>query len=183
MSSYDDYSTNSTTQAVSSNAPAKSDIEPDTNAPTDVTTYSPTPEPDGEALGLGSWRDMFHFTRKRHLPILALAILSTAVAAAIKASSSVFMGFLFQAVTDYGSGTLDAQQALGQVVSWCLILCAMAAGDGLSNMVMLSSWSIFGELQAREIRTRLFSGLLNKDMEWFDTRQDGISSLLVRMRT
>lgn len=37
---------------------------------------------------------------------------------------------------------------------------------------------LFGELQAKSARERLFDGMLNKDMEWYDKRKAGIDARL-----
>ena len=129
------------------------------------------------------WRDIFAFTRRRHVPILVLAVISTILAAGTQALNAMFLGFLFQAVTDFGSGELGADDAKAEVVKWCLILCAVAAGNGLGFVGFLGFWTTFGELQAKEIRSMLAKSLIDREMDWFDTRQDGISSMLARMRT
>jgi len=47
----------------------------------------------------------------------------------------------------------------------------------------LSSWMVFGELQAKSVREQMFVEMLDKEMEWYDLRQDGIGSLLIRIQT
>jgi ATP-binding cassette subfamily B (MDR/TAP) protein 1 len=41
----------------------------------------------------------------------------------------------------------------------------------------------FGELQARTARREIFDSMLEKEMEWYDSREDGIGSLLIRLQT
>ena len=46
-----------------------------------------------------------------------------------------------------------------------------------------SQWLIFGEIHAKKVRQILFSRLLEKDMDWYDKRQDGIGALMIRIQT
>ncbi|GAP84432.2 hypothetical protein SAMD00023353_0702560 [Rosellinia necatrix] len=70
-----------------------------------------------------------------------------------------------------------------QISSWCALLAVVGGAGFLVNFGFMCSWIAFGELQAKNIRDRMFRGLLKKEMEWFDTQPDGISSLLVKTQT
>jgi hypothetical protein len=47
---------------------------------------------------------------------------------------------------------------------------------------ILSSWMTFGESQAKSARDRMFEGMLDKEMEWYDSQQVGIGALLIRVQ-
>ena len=49
--------------------------------------------------------------------------------------------------------------------------------------VELAMWLAYGELQAKSARDRLFHGLLEKEIEWYDLRMNGIGALLPRLQT
>ncbi|KUJ18851.1 P-loop containing nucleoside triphosphate hydrolase protein [Mollisia scopiformis] len=42
---------------------------------------------------------------------------------------------------------------------------------------------MFGELQAKSLRLQMFEGMLDKNMEWYDLRQDGVGALMIRIQT
>ena len=44
----------------------------------------------------------------------------------------------------------------------------------------MALWITSGELRAKAARKTLFSALIQKEMEWFDLRDDGISSLVIQ---
>ena len=93
------------------------------------------------------------------------------------------MGLFFQIAADYALGTVSAPDTLVEGTNLCVLLCGLGAGHWLANTVFLSSWVVFGELQARSIRERMFDSLLEKKMPWYDAKADGMSSLLVRIET
>jgi ATP-binding cassette subfamily B (MDR/TAP) protein 1 len=47
-----------------------------------------------------------------------------------------------------------------------------------ANSVYFTLFLTFGELQARSAREKIFNTLLKKDLEWYDTRENGIAAFL-----
>jgi ATP-binding cassette subfamily B (MDR/TAP) protein 1 len=62
-------------------------------------------------------------------------------------------------------------------------LTALGVAAWILEGILLSSWMVFGELQAQSARRKMFTGMLDKEMEWYDLREDGIGSLLIRIQT
>lgn len=102
---------------------------------------------------------------------------------AMRAASAILIGRIFAVVADFGSGKLDGPGAYAQVSSWCVILMLVGGAGVIVNFAFMFIWSIFSEVQVRNIRRRVFDALLTKDMAWFDRQEDGIPSLLVRIQT
>ncbi|KAE8449303.1 hypothetical protein EG329_008204 [Mollisiaceae sp. DMI_Dod_QoI] len=130
-----------------------------------------------------SWRSLFIFTKRSHIPAVAFALTSTLLSACIKPASAVFFGKIFSALTKFGAGTLDAQQCLHEISKWCIALVCVGALAWVVEGAFFSSWVVFGEVQARSVRQQMFEGMLDKDMEWYDLRQDGVGALLIRIQT
>ncbi|KAI0448963.1 P-loop containing nucleoside triphosphate hydrolase protein [Xylaria acuta] len=130
-----------------------------------------------------SFRDLFTFTTWRHSWLLLAGLLGSLLSGALEASMSILLGRIFAVISNFGSGHLTGAEAMAQVSSWCVFLAVVGGGGFLVNFGFLFSWVAFGELQAKSIRSRIFRGLLKKDMEWFDTRPDGVASLLIRTQT
>ncbi|KAI1137319.1 P-loop containing nucleoside triphosphate hydrolase protein [Hypoxylon sp. FL0543] len=130
-----------------------------------------------------SLKHLFTFTTWQHCGILAAGLVSSLLSGALRTSLAILIGKIFEVISEFGSGQLTGPDTLGQVSSWCIILSLIGGAGWLVNFAFMSSWIVFSELQARNIRQRMFHALLRKDMEWFDGQEDGIASLLVRMQT
>lgn len=78
---------------------------------------------------------------------------------------------------------MSAEQLIHRVSGWCVALAIVGAGTWVVQGASLSSWMVFGELQAKGAREGVSDALLEKDVEWYDLRSDGIGSLLIRIQT
>jgi ATP-binding cassette subfamily B (MDR/TAP) protein 1 len=130
-----------------------------------------------------SWHSLFAFTTRQHAASLVFAGLATIGAGILKPISAIFFGNIFSALTKFGAGTLNGQETLEQISIWCIALVALGGGTWFFEGALLSTWMVFGELQAKSVREQMFTGMLKKDMEWYDLREDGIGSLLIRIQT
>lgn len=129
-----------------------------------------------------TWRHLFAFTERQHIGSLALAVLAAACAAGAKTSYAVFLGKVMDVVTPLGAGTITRDSAMASVTFWCEILTVVGAAAWIFNALFMAAWVIFGESIARSTRETLFTNLLYKDMAWFDSQEEGISSVLSSMQ-
>ncbi|KAI1800344.1 P-loop containing nucleoside triphosphate hydrolase protein [Daldinia bambusicola] len=130
-----------------------------------------------------SFKHLFAFATWRHSGILATGLITSLLVGAMRAASAILIGRIFAVVADFGSGRLNGPGAYAQVSSWCVILTLVGGAAVIVNFAFMFLWSIFSEIQARNIRRRVFGALLNKDIGWFDRQEEGIPSLLVRIQT
>ncbi|RGP71611.1 ABC transporter b family member 6 [Fusarium longipes] len=130
-----------------------------------------------------SWKQLFAFTRKSHTGALIAALIAAAFSAAFKTVLAVILGKIFDIIAGFGNGIYDGVEALAQVSDWALVLLGMGIGNWIASTSFLALWVIFGELQAFSVRQDIFASLLSKDMAWFDSQSEGISSLLIRIQT
>ncbi|KFX93813.1 hypothetical protein V490_04662, partial [Pseudogymnoascus sp. VKM F-3557] len=72
---------------------------------------------------------------------------------------------------------------IGSISKWCIVLTGLGLGSCLANGGFFGLWLVFGESQAKQAREKLFTGLLRREMEWYDLRKDGISPVLIRIQT
>ncbi|KAH9219138.1 P-loop containing nucleoside triphosphate hydrolase protein [Leptodontidium sp. 2 PMI_412] len=133
--------------------------------------------------GKPSWRSLFVFTTRQHIAVIAIALLSSFLSALLKPTLAIFFGKIFSIFTKFGLGVLDGHDALVAISKWCVALVCLGGAAWVIEGAFLSSWMVFGELQAKCVREELFVGMLDKEMEWYDLRQDGIGSLLIRIQT
>lgn len=129
------------------------------------------------------WKHLFVFTKKAHVGPIIAALAATAFAAGFKTVLSVVLGRVFNIIAEFGNGSAGSSETLSRIGTWCLILLGLGIGNWLASMLFLSLWIVFGELQASSVRHDIFHSLLAKDMAWFDSQSEGISSLLVRIQT
>ncbi|KAK1574142.1 ABC transporter type 1, transmembrane domain-containing protein [Colletotrichum navitas] len=90
---------------------------------------------------------------------------------------------MFQVVSDYGAGLSITPDTILQTSRLGITICCLALGVFVGNTILLKSRVVFGELQAKDARERIFGKLLARDMSWYDKQADGIPSLLVRIET
>ena len=138
---------------------------------------------DCEATTKPSWRSLFAFTTRQHWPPVVFATSSTIIAGLIKPAISIFFGKIFAVITSFGGRNLTGQEALHQVSIWCIGLTALGVGAWLAEGGVMAGWVTFGELQARCARQDLFATMLDKDIEWYDSRKDGTGAFLIRIQT
>ncbi|SPO02060.1 related to STE6 - `Full-size` ABC transporter responsible for export of the `a` factor mating phe [Cephalotrichum gorgonifer] len=130
-----------------------------------------------------TWKHLFAFTFRGHLPTLLLAIFTTVISSGLRAFLAVTYGRIFDVIADLGADSISGHEALKAVSTWCLILTGMGIGTWLSNSLLMSMWIIFGEAQALNVRREIFGSLSRKDMAWYDGQVEGTASLLTRIET
>ncbi|OHF04657.1 ABC transporter [Colletotrichum orchidophilum] len=114
---------------------------------------------------------------------MTIGVVSAFFCAALRTILAVVLGQLFQIMMDFGSGISSVSYAMTSTSQWCVVICILAAGALVGNSMLLLSWFISGELQARSARESVFNGLLAREMGWYDKQADGIPALLIRMET
>jgi ATP-binding cassette subfamily B (MDR/TAP) protein 1 len=134
-------------------------------------------------VGKATWRSLFAFTTRPHLPVFGAAAVFTFLSGLIRPASAIMFGKLWNALTSYGAGTIDQKEMLHQAATWCTALTLLGLGTWLIEGFFFALWMRFGELQAKSVRQIMFSGMRGKSMEWYDLREDGIASLLNRIET
>lgn len=124
------------------------------------------------------WKALFGFTTTSHVVVLIGALASAAAAAATLPIFSVMYGRIFGAYSDYGAGRSDGDELLSEITRLCVIMTGVAAASWVLNSIFFFFFLLFGELQAKSARTRIFNVLIRKDMAWYDLRESGIAAFL-----
>lgn len=152
-------------------------------APSDPNTTAVTLTPEPTQPAKVPWKKLLAFTRWSHAWPLIAATVSAGFTAGLKTVLAVVLGKTFDVTANYGSGQRNASESMDEIIKWCIILVALGVGNWLANTAFLALWTTFGELQANSIRHEVFDSLLSRDMTWFDSQEQGISSLLIRIQT
>ena len=128
------------------------------------------------------WKALFFFTTKTNLPILIGGIIVSVIAGSASPFQSYLTGKLFQGFASYASGTWTSEKFMQEQTKYVLYLVAVAGASWVFHSLEFMLWLAFGELQAKSARDSLFHGLLEKDVEWYDMRKNGIGALLPRLQ-
>ena len=139
-------------------------------------------EEDGQAQN-ARWGALFNFTTKAHILPLLIALLLSITSGIVVPALAIFLGKLFNLFTEFGAGKLSGPELVHKISTYDIYMLGLAAASMLFNAGYFGFWLYFGELQAKNVRDRLFDGLLKKDMEWFDMRTAGVNTLLSRLQT
>ncbi|KAH6672406.1 ABC transporter-like protein [Halenospora varia] len=130
-----------------------------------------------------SWRSLFAFTQRQHSGSLFIAIIFGIIAGFPQPVAAIFYGRIFSDMAKFGAGNATGAETLKSISLWCITLTAIGAATWLVQGIALLAEMIFGELQAKNVRKKMFEGMVDKEMEWYDLRKDGIASLLTRIQT
>lgn len=125
-----------------------------------------------------SWKSLFHFTTVFHIPLLLAALLVTITAAAARVIFALYLGKLFQILSQFGSGAITGPQLMDQARDNTFILLIIGGATWLLSSGFFFVWIVFAELQVRGAGRILFGKLLTRDLMWFDMRKDGVGSFL-----
>lgn len=130
-----------------------------------------------------SWRCLFNFASKRDTIPILLALIFSVAAGIVAPALAIFLGKIFNLFTSFGAGEISGSNLLKKVSAYAIILAGLGTASGLLHASYFMLWLVFGELQAKHVRERLFDGMLEKDMGWYDMRTDGIDTLVSRLQT
>lgn len=161
---------------------------PQTSTPDEAPVIDPESETANHETAISqpaksSWKHLFAFMRWTHAGPLFAALVASGVTAALKTVLAVVLGLVFDIIGDYGLGERSSSSTLSGISRWSIILVGIGIGNWVANSTFLALWITFGELQASSVRHGTFNSLLSKNMAWFDSQEQGISSLLVRIQT
>lgn len=109
--------------------------------------------------------------------------MATTISGLIRPTAAILFGELWNTLTNYGAGIVDVKEMMHQVSKWCIALTVLGIGTWTVEGIFFTLWILFGELQATSARQKIFSGMRDKSMGWYDLREDGIASLLSRIET
>lgn len=127
------------------------------------------------------WKAIFGFTAYRHVLILIPALCCSAISGAAVPVQSYLVGQVFQSFTQFASGTRDVSSFKHILSKYIVYTAFVATAHGLASMTSFFCFHVFGDLQARSAREKIFATLLHRNIGWFDTRQDGINALSTRL--
>lgn len=146
---------------------------------------SKNPDYDGASLqndsaaGLApSWKSLFSFTTRRHLPTLIIGSILALLAGCVTPALAIFLGNVFDAFTSFGAGQVAVGGLRSKIIASCFGMLGLGAAGWFLNSAYFAVFVAFGELQASNIRNKVFSELIQRDIEWFEAQQEGSGAFL-----
>jgi ATP-binding cassette, subfamily B (MDR/TAP), member 1 len=136
-----------------------------------------------DRLGTAGWSSLLAFTTSAHVLPLVLGLLLSAAAGVIEPATAILLGRLFDSFSGFGAGTLTASDLTDNISMYAIYLLALGSASWLLQGGYFMFWLAFGELQAKSVRDRLFDGMLQKDMAWFDTQKGGFEGIFPRLQS
>ncbi|KAM6501467.1 P-loop containing nucleoside triphosphate hydrolase protein [Amanita muscaria] len=141
-----------------------------------ISTFPSLPPPKP------SIRLLFSLLSSQHLLLLLPAILSSIIAGGVAPFMTYVVGQAFDAFARFPTDPSSShqQEARNQLLHGvgiaALELVALAVGSLVMSSVTSFLWIWIGETNAMEVRKKVYSSVMARDMVWFDTRMgnDGI---------
>lgn len=124
------------------------------------------------------WMTLFSFMTKKHTLTLALATSFALLASLIMPLFAIVLGNLFNSFMLFGAKNISNQELLEQVATGCVRLAGLGLASWVLNGAYFLLFIVFGELQAASSRGKIFQGLLQKDIEWFEGQENGTAAFL-----
>jgi ATP-binding cassette subfamily B (MDR/TAP) protein 1 len=128
------------------------------------------------------WKSLFLFTRRAHLAVFIPAVLISAIAGLLQPAMAILFGRFFDAFSDYASQKINGSTFMDRTLSNVHGLLVIGVCTLLLKGSLLTLWLVFGELQSKSVRDRLFQSLLARETKWFDARTTGVDTLLSRLQ-
>ncbi|KAI7484732.1 putative ABC transporter [Hortaea werneckii] len=129
------------------------------------------------------WKALFFFTTKANLPILVSAVICSIACGAIMPIEAFITGKIFDGFSSFALRKTSATEFLDHQKKYVVYQVALSGASWVFHSCEFMLWLAFGELQAKSARDRLFHGLLEREIEWYDMRKNGIGALLPRLQT
>jgi ATP-binding cassette subfamily B (MDR/TAP) protein 1 len=128
-------------------------------------------------------RHLFAFTTRRSILTLLPALIFSLLSGTVVPMNSFLVGKIFSKFTAYGEGQISVEEFKKEVVKYILYIVAMGAGCWLCNAMAYTLWHTFGGIQGHCARERVFDALIDRPMEWYDRRKDGVKGLSTRLQS
>ena len=139
------------------------------------------PDEDEEAHA-APWSALFTFTTRRHAIVLSLAIFFSAISGANVPAKAYLLGKAFNSFTTFGAGVISGAELKKEVAKYCIYLAILGLANWLTSAAFFLFWLAFAEMQAKCARDRVFEGLLEKDIEWYELCRNGIAASIPRIQ-
>jgi hypothetical protein len=153
---------------------------------TDTTMQSRTPSGAHSvpqpAKSNVKWKSLFNFTTRKHTLVIIFSAVFAILVGAVTPVQSYLLGRVFGNFAKYAGGTVSESQFKHDMLVYNLYFVGLGTISWVFTTLYFAGWVLFGELQARSARGRLFKALLDRKIEWFDQRKDGMGAMTTKLQ-
>lgn len=143
-----------------------------------MTVKSRNSSADGVGGLKSSWKSIFSFTTRQHLPILLIGTLFALLAGCVTPVLAIFLGNVFDVFTAFRAGEAGADHLRDKITTNCISMVGLGTAGWFLNSAYFAVFVAFGELQASNIRAMMFVKLLKRDIAWFEAHKEGSGAFL-----
>jgi ATP-binding cassette, subfamily B (MDR/TAP), member 1 len=158
------------------------DIPQNTTKPDSPRIPSVSPSETRVQHDSEKWVSLFKYTTKSHSPFLIFSILCSIIVGIVTPLQYYLLGRLFTSFAQFGAGAQSENGFKEDLARYNIYYVLLGGLLWLFSSSMFAGWVLFGELQGRSARERLFNGLVNRPIDWYDQRQDGIGALMTKLQ-
>ncbi|KAJ5090795.1 hypothetical protein N7532_009479 [Penicillium argentinense] len=126
---------------------------------------------------MSSWKSLFNFTARSHLPSLIIGSIFALLAGCVTPVLAVFFGDVFDAFTVFGAGQIEVDELHRKIGKGCLGMVGLGTAGWFLNGAYYAAFIAFAELQVSTIRENVFIELLSRDLAWFEAQTEGSGAL------
>jgi ATP-binding cassette subfamily B (MDR/TAP) protein 1 len=142
------------------------------------TDKSRTSSVDGVVGLKPTWKSIFGFTTRQHLPIFLTGTLFALLAGCVTPVLAIFLGNVFDVFTAFRAGEAGPDHLRDNITTNCISMVGLGTAGWFLNSAYFAVFVAFGELQASHIRTMVFVELLERDIAWFEAHKEGSGAFL-----
>jgi ATP-binding cassette subfamily B (MDR/TAP) protein 1 len=125
---------------------------------------------------------LFNFTTRKDTLVLVLSTIFAVVVGTVTPIQSYLLGQVFGNFAKFAAGTLSETKFKHDMLAYNLYFVGLGTISWVFTAFFFASWLLFGQLQARGARERLFDALIDRKIEWFDQRKDGIGAMTTKLQ-
>lgn len=123
-----------------------------------------------------AWQ-ILRYTSSGDWAVVCLGFAVAAASGAVDPVLTVLISRTFQSISDLSTQSITSHQFISHVSSYATGIFSVGVLAIVLQWVSATSWSYLGAKKTVQIRGLLLSSIVNRDMEWFDSKHS-LPSLL-----
>lgn len=125
---------------------------------------------------------LFYYAKASDLVVVVPALAASLATAASSPLLTVFLGWIFDKLSDFASGTISAESLTTSVLYYAVAIISVGVGVVITSWVVITLWTVFGDRQVQRARSQLMADLTGKSLGWFDTHPDIVGKVAIAGR-
>lgn len=119
---------------------------------------------------------LFYFLKKKDLGLTLAGIAACVVDAFLGPVANILIGKVFKSLSNFQAQALSSDEFMAEILQWCAGLWSLALIQVFSSWSSYTLWTLIGYRQGHRARSQLYSALIGRDFDWFDTNDRAIGT-------